>query len=477
MDALTYFTDQLNITETINGDKAFYSSGSHCLDLYALIGGMRYHVDQLYAMFLKAYYEDRHIALKILLYARDIKGGLGERRIFRILLNGLGNFYPEVARKLLPTIERYGRYDDYFAFIGTPVESDVMTHIEKQLKADLANKEAGQPISLLAKWMPSINTSNSETRRLANELCEALKLSKAEYRKQLSYLRDGLIVENNLRTKTRVEDYQTTPTKALFKYKKAFIRSDADRFNAFIQNKAPKNMSTLYPYEIVRDAIEQDEVDETTKALYQKLWDNYPRADLDSQTIVVRDGSGSMYDEGAIYVATSLAILASEMLTGPFKNKFITFSSRPQLVTLDKGDIYDKIMTAMHYGDCSNTNIKKVFQLILDMAKQKDVKREDMPKRILIISDMEFDGDVHGISSYEFFKTEYAKSGYELPVVVFWNVCARHVQLPALEQDHVILVSGASPHVFDSIAKNKSIDPYAFMLETLKKYEVIDQLI
>lgn len=477
MDAYTYFSNELNKSKTQNGDLAYKSSGSYCLDLYALIGGMRYSVENLFPLFLKAYYENQNIALKILFYARDIKSGLGERRVFRTILNGLGHFYPEIVTKLLVIIEEYGRYDDYFALIDTPVQDDMIKFIKAQWDEDLQHKSEQKPVSLLSKWMPSINTSCEDTRALANWVAKAFQLDKKSYRKRLSYLRNGLIVENNLREKKPVEDYQTLPVKALFKYKNVFIKNDPIRFQSFIESKETKHVHALYPYEIVRDAYQIGKIDSMTKELYQKLWDNYPRVNLDSDTIVVRDGSGSMYGNDAIYIATSLAILASEMLKGPFKNSFITFSASPKLVTLDKGDIYDKIMTAMTYDEVSNTNLRKVFDLILNMAKSNAVKREDLPKRILIISDMEFDEGVDGRSSYEYFKTKYAKNGYALPVVVFWNVCARSVQVPAVNQDEVLLVSGASPHVFDSIAQNKSINPYEFMMETLKKYEVIDSLI
>ena len=477
MDAYTYFTQELNNTKTENGDKAYVSTGSYCLDLYALIGGMRYHVEDLYTLFLKAYYEDYKLATKILFYARDIKSGLGERRIFRALIHGLGHFHPEIVKNLIPIIQDYGRYDDYFALMDTPVEQDMLEWIKLQLSKDMKAKELNEPISLLAKWMPSINTSSKQTRELAHKVIKALDCTNQDYRKMLAYLRKGLIVENVLREKGLVDDYQTLPVKALFKYKQAWIRNDLTRFTEFISNKAPKKMDALHPYEIVRDVLEQSKVDETTKQFYQKLWDNYPRLELDSSTIVVRDGSGSMFQENAIHIATSLAILTSEMLSGPFKNSFITFGATPQLVKLDKGDIYDKIVTAMTYADCSNTDIKKVFDLILKYAKKTGISQENLPKRILIISDMEFDQGVKGMSSYEYFKTEYAKNGYALPTVVFWNVCARSVHVPVLKEDQVLLVSGASPSIIEKIAQNKSINPYEFMMESLKKYEVIDTLI
>jgi len=210
--------------------------------------------------------------------------------------------------------------------------------------------------------MPSINTSNRDSRALAQKLVKSLNYNNKSYREMLSYLRKDLIVENVLREKKLVKCYQTLPIKALFKYKQVWIRTDKDRFTRVIQNNTKKKVDALYPYEIVRDAYEQERVDETTKTLYQKLWDNYPKASLDGSTIVVRDGSGSMYQENAIYIATSLAILASEVLEGPFKHSFITFSSKPELVRLDKGDLYDKIMTAMAYVDCTNTNILKSIQ-------------------------------------------------------------------------------------------------------------------
>lgn len=281
------------------------------------------------------------------------------------MIHGLSHFYPEVVRKIIPIIKDYGRHDDYFALMDTALESDMLSWIKNELNRDIEAKKNDNPISLLEKWMPSVNTSNVETRALAQKLVQALNYDNQSYRQMLSYLRNDLVVENVLRKRELVKDYQTLPVKALFKYKQVWIRTDQERFTSFIHNNAKKKVDALYPYEIVRDAYEQERVDNTTKMFYQKLWDNYPRETLDGSTIVVRDGSGSMYQENAIYIATSLAILASEMLEDPFKQSFITFSSKPELVRLDKGNIYDKIMTAMAYDDCSNTNILKVFKLIL----------------------------------------------------------------------------------------------------------------
>ena len=146
-----------------------------------------------------AFNEDPKVALKILFYARDIRDGLGERNSFRLVLNTLGNLYPEVAKKLIPYIPQYGRYDDMLVLLNTPVKQNVISMIQNQLKEDMENKKNNMPYSLLAKWLPSINTSNQEAVSLANLICKELKMTKRQYRQTLSYLRKGMIVENNLR--------------------------------------------------------------------------------------------------------------------------------------------------------------------------------------------------------------------------------------------------------------------------------------
>ena len=486
--------EMLNVAFTENGDKAFETSGSYCLDYFSLIGGMRFNYTKALNNFMKAYKEDPILAIKILFFARDIRGGLGERNIFRFTFNALCNMAPDVAKQVISYVPTYGRYDDLFSAYSTPVRKEVVRIVKEQLKEDIENKKENKPISLLAKWMPSINTSSIETRVLAKKLASSLNMSNEEYRKTLSSLRKGLIIENNLREKDYTFDYEQVPGGAMFKYRNAFYENDQKRYEEYLNlvNKGEKKMnsSTLYPYEVIRKLENEFYFDEDDNQVMSKqeletlntIWNSFDRESIASKTIVVRDGSGSMLDNqmvSANSVATSLALLFAERLEGEFKNKFITFSSRPKLVEVKGDTIAEKYEYMSRFNDYTNTDIAKVYNLILNVYQNPNFKKEDELDRIVIISDMEFDCACDSEdSTFEIFKNKFEKLGYKLPELVFWNVRARSTHLPVtMNESNVKLVSGASSSIIDMITKNDSTTPYEMMLKCLEKYSCFDSLI
>ncbi len=487
MNFIEITKDMLNVAFTEKGDRAFKTSGSYCLDYFSLIGGMRFNYTHALNNFMKAYKEDPILAIKILFFARDIRGGLGERNIFRFTFNALCNMAPEVAKQVVSYVPTYGRYDDLFSAYSTPVRKEVVKIVKEQLKEDIENKKENKPISLLSKWMPSINTSSYETRVLAKKLAASLGMSNEEYRKTLSSLRKGLIIENNLREKDYTFDYEKIPGGAMFKYTDAFFRNDEERYKEFLDsvNKGEKkiNSSTIYPYEVIRKFEDAYNMTKETEESLDVIWNSFPREGIASKSIVVRDGSGSMYDYNSVSansVATSLALLFAERLEGEFHNKFITFSSRPELVEVKGKTIKEKYDCIKEYDDISNTNIEKVYRLILKVYSNPKFKKEDALDQIVIISDMEFDclEEDNEISTFEFFKNEFEKLGYKLPEVVFWNVRARSTHLPVtMNEANVKLVSGASSSIIDMVTKNDSATPYEMMLKCLEKYSCFDSLI
>jgi len=285
--------------------------------------------------------------MKILFYARDIRGGLGERRVFRIILKSLPKISKKALIKNLQYIPEYGRYDDLLELMDTSCQKDIIEIISNQLKEDLKNIEIGD-VSLLAKWLPSVNATNPKTIKTAKRLAQCLKMSDKEYRKFLSKLRKKIkIIENNLRTKDYTFDYSKQPSKAMFKYRNAFIRNDKERYEEFL-NKVQKgdvkiNTGTLYPYDIIRPVFEHGRgfSDEEIKSL-DVTWNSQKDYTNGENAIVVADGSGSMYSCGnpmPATVAQSLAIYFAERNKGTFKNHFITFSERPQLVEIKGGNV------------------------------------------------------------------------------------------------------------------------------------------
>lgn len=480
--------EKLNQAFTENGDRAYATTGSYCLDYFALIGGYRNHLNQVLKSFMMAFNEDPKIALKILFYARDIRNGLGERDSFRLVLNAIGNFYPEIAIKLLPFIPQYGRYDDLLVLLATPIKKDLILMIENQLKEDVENKKNNKSYSLLAKWLPSINTSNQDAVTLANLICKELKMTKKQYRQTLSYLRKGLIVENNLREKDYTFSYETLPGGALFKYQDAFMTNDSERYNAYLKQASEgivqMNTGTVFPYQVVRKITTIDEAmsDAEIQSL-DTIWNSFHQQEINSKCLVVRDGSGSMtvgFNPTPLDVATSMAILMAEQLTGAFHNQFITFSSKPELVTIRGRNIYEKIQYLMNFNDCSNTNIEKVYKLILDVYKSEDFTKEDALDQVIIISDMEFDCLANprksNQSTFAYFKEEFKKLNYPMPQLVFWNVNAGD-HLPVKQDENgVYLISGSSQNIIKMIMNHEDLNPYEFMMKTLAKYSFIDEL-
>ena len=483
---LRFLKNEANRTFTENGAVTFRSTLSDCLDLFATAGALRLASDEeIITRFMRAFAEDRDIAMKTLFYARDIRGGLGERRFFRTVLRYLAQTEPESVRKNIANIAEYGRYDDILVLIGTECEQDAIAYIRETLESDILSMQAHDGVSLMAKWLPSVNASKSETVQTAKKIARALKMSDAEYRKTLSSLRAYIkIIENNLREKDYSFEYDKQPSKALMKYRSAFIRNDAERYNAFldkvINDPSLMHTGTLTPYDIVRPALIAYEMSKDERKALDTTWnalENYVNSD---NTLVVVDGSGSMYCGGMLSpaaVAQSLGIYFAERNTGKFAGHFITFSRHPKLVKIKGRDIYEKVRYCMSFNECSNTDIEKTFDLILSTAVKNHMKQSDLPSRIIIISDMEFDwcAEYADLSNFECAREKFAKAGYKLPKLVFWNVNSRNRQQPVtMNEQGVILVSGMSPQIF-AMMKDDNLDPYGFMMSviTAERYERI----
>ena len=480
---------EANKAFTANGAVTYVTTTSDCLDLFATAGALRNASDdEILARFIRAFAEDRDIAMKTLFYTRDIRGGLGERRFFRVVIKYLAKNYPETVIKNIDNIAEFGRYDDILALMDTACEQEAIAYIKAVLEDDMENMQAQGSVSLMAKWLPSVNTSSKETVRIAKKIARTMKMSDAAYRKMLSSLRAYIkILENNLRTKDYSFEYEKQPSKAMFKYRKAFIRNDEERYSAFIEkakaDPSALKTSTLTPYDIVSKIIKfrrgaygfkpgyvemsQDErnvLDATWNAL-----ENYVNSD---NTLAVVDGSGSMYGGRGVLpaaVAESLGIYFAERNKGAFKNNFITFSANPKLVEIKGKDIVEKVQYCMGFNECSNTNIGKTFDLILDTAVKNNLKQSDMPSRLIIISDMEFDccADNSSVTNFENAKAKFAKKGYALPKLVFWNVNSFNRQQPVKKNEQgVTLVSGMSPQIF-AMLKDDRLDPYTFMMSVL----------
>lgn len=503
-------TNASNFTRTENGAITHKTTKSDLLDMFAMGAAYRTRSDEdVILMFRKAFQENPVYALKCLFYIRDVRGGQGERRFFRVAMRDLATRNTEAVLRNLKHIPEFGRWDDLYIFENTPVENQAFAFIREQLALDVQCKTP----SLLAKWLKSENTSSKESIRLANVTRKHLGMTHKQYRKTLSILRERINVLERLMSEGRWEDieFDKIPSKAGMKYKNAFARHDVERMKAskdvqsyadFAKDTTKKvNAKALYPYECVSEAMKAMRggwygygrgvaMDDTNRLMVNKYWDNladyFNGASFNGMAIV--DTSGSMTGSNAdapINVAISIGLYCAEKAKGPFANHFITFSSNPTFVKTEGVDFCDKVARMAQADWGGSTNIEAAFDMMLNTAITNRCPQSDIPENLIIISDMEFDGcvtsgpishdrwggyNVHRVSRndltlFETMSKKWAAAGYKMPRLYFWNVQARQNNIPIIDKEYVSYVSGMSPSIFETIMTGKT--GYDLMMEKL----------
>lgn len=475
---LNHLKEESNRTLTENGAATYISTQSCCLDLFATIGAIRGQSErEIIDRFARAFAEDRDAAMKILFFGRDVRGGLGERRVFRVIVNWLAEHEPASLRKNIAQIPEYGRFDDLLALMGTACEGDAVKLIRAQLKRDAESK--GE-ISLLAKWLPSVNASSGRTVRMAKRMARALGMSDAQYRRTLVSLRAKIrILENNLRERDYSFDYAKQPSRAMFKYRRAFERNDGKRYLQFLEQvqsgAATMHTAALTPYDVIAPCLrnwwEDSRLTKAERRAMDATWNALEDFGGAGNALVVVDGSGSMYcgQPMPAAVALSLGIYFAERNTGAFRDHFITFSATPQLAEIKGRDIAEKVRYCAGCDEATNTNLQAVFELILRTAVRHSLPQEQLPERLYIVSDMEFDRCIENASETNFAraKRRFEEHGYRLPEVVFWNVASRNRQQPVTRDERgVALVSGCTPRIFSMVARGVTT-PYDVMREVI----------
>lgn len=507
-----------NYTYTENGAVALKSTNSALLDAFGVLGAynritwnddiaITYVLDKFY----KAWSENRALAIKMLFYLRDIRGGQGCRTLFRIIMVSLANKYPEYVTHNLDNFLFFGRGDDLIYLLDTPVEDSVVSYISTVLEEDVASVKNGGFCSLLAKWLPSENASSMFTKQAACKLINKLNMKPSQYRKTLSMLRNKINIVETLMSQNRWEeiDFSTLPSRAAMLYSDAFYKHSPDKYLEYIgklaSGESKVNAKALLPVDIVhrlmnrlwsitkKDIILND-------AMWKALPNYFEEAGVDETGICVVDTSGSMYGT-PLEVAVSLGMYCADKAKGPYKNHFITFSGSPELQEIKGDTIVDKIACLERANWDMNTNIEAVFDLILKTAISNNVKQEDIPNKLYIISDMQWDDCVtterirsrfeqvsHTVEPETFIESmsrKYAMYGYTLPAIVYWNVrnssCGMFQQTK--DSNQCCFVSGYSPSLFkavllgteyeeevneagEKITKVK-MDPMTIMLNTL----------
>ena len=498
----TTLNHEFNVSITEKGATGFRTTGKSLLDLNFSVSSLRKaNVDEVFDKFAKAYFEDKLTAIKWLFFAGDVRGGMGERRFFRLAMIYLAQTDTEIARKLLPLVPEFTRWDNLLYLLNTKVGDDVVKIIEKQLAEDEENMLAEKPISLCAKWLPSENATSEETRSIAKFLISKLGITASAYRRRLSKLRRYLkVIEVKMSANEWEQiEYSEVTSKANLIYNEAFLKHDKKRREKYLKalekGETKINATTLYPHEIVNKYTHGSyHLTENENKTYEALWKALPNyGSEDDSTMVVADGSGSMTVRAgrdstvtALDIANALAIYFSERAKGDFKDNYITFSENPQMVDFSHcNTLHDKIGVALTHNEVANTNIEKVFDLILTTAIKGKLKQKDMPKNILIISDMEFDycaSSSVGKPNQKLFETlaeRFENNGYKLPRLVFWNVCSRTKTIPLIENDlGVALVSGYSPSIAKMVFSNE-LDPFKALLDQIntERYQVVEDAV
>ena len=493
---------ETNYTLTENGGVAHKSTLNAVYDMFALGGAYRSRTDEdCILLFKNAFEENQELALKCLFYLRDVRGGQGERRFFRVCFKWLAKEYPEIAIRNLKNVPEYGRWDDLYSAIYSHnnVAIEVFNLMKNQLELDKESLTAGEKegVSLLAKWLKSENTSSIETKKLATATRKALHLSHKEYRKILSALRSRINIVEKLMSEGKWEEiqYAKLPSKAGLIYRNAFARRDAERYNEFINNNETKvNAGTLYPYDIVQKVTNKLDwrgninIEDTEREVLNKYWNNqkdYLNGEP-CKIMCVVDTSGSMTSRYGIStvmpidVAISLGIYCGERIGEPFKDYFISFSSRPQLIKIEGIDFCDKVTRIYKQNLCEDTDLTAVFDMLLKMYKNGTVKVEDMPEQLIVISDMEINrgsywtSDEERTTEMQKIRNEWENAGVKMPKLVYWNCDARqNTILDDPNDKSVTFVSGCSPIIFQSILEGKT--GIQLMLEKLnsKRYEQV----
>lgn len=454
--------------------------------------------DEIVKDFDKVFYEDKLTAMKFLFFIRDREEGLGERRLFRVIIKQMAQTEPEIIKAVLPLVAEYGRYDDLLELFDTPFEKVVIELFKEQIDSDATNFRNKKPVSLLAKWLPSINASEKQKVK-AKKIIKQWGITEEFYRKTLSKLREYIDVTERKMCSNEWDKikYESVPSRANLNYNNAFLRHDEARRREFLGQveKGEKKIHAgkLYPHDIVHKYTNgRSYLSVNHDATLEQLWKALPQKEI-ANTLVVADGSGSMTSSvgktnvTALDVANALAIYFAEHNVGEFNNTYITFSENPQLVRFNKTDsLHDKIAKALAHDEVANTNIEKVFGLILQTAINNHLSQEEMPKNILIISDMEFDGcaisNGYKTPSKKLFKVieeSYNSYGYKIPKLIFWNVNSRTGTIPMKENDlGVALVSGFSTNIAEMVMNDK-LDPLEILLDKLNtpRYEKITKIL
>jgi hypothetical protein len=471
---MTFRSAAANQSRTENGMTTLASSLDPHVDLFFAIAASR--GKDISNLFGAAYADNRDLALRILLWARDVRGGAGERQTFRDLLVHLEQIAPEDALAVIPFVAEFGRFDDLLVF-----RTDAC---KKAAFAVIARALLEERHGLAAKWMPRKGPA-------ANELRRFLKLDPKGYRRLLVDLSDTVEQKLCAREFDAIE-FGKLPSLASARYQKTFLRRCAERYAAYkegLKSGTEKvNASAVYPHDVVKALVYADLTVSTAQ------WESLPNYLGEDFVLPMADVSASMTDKvggakdlACMDVSVSLSLYLADKQKGPFAGLVLTFSAKPTWVHLE-GNLLEKYQQIRTADWGANTNLEAAFDEILDVAVREKVLPEQMPRYLLILSDMEFDAARRGGSpvsggrrmahptAFELVAERFREAGYQLPKIVFWNLKARAGNNPVrYDQDGTALVSGFSPAIMRAILGAEHFDARSVMLTAVmdERYGVL----
>lgn len=471
--------------KTDNGADAKVATGSALLDMFGRAGAMRGADDtDKQIMISQAFKENADLAVKLLFYTRDVREGYGERDTFITMLRWLAFNSKESVEKNIWAILEFGRASDLYALVGTPAEDAMWEFMKNQFELDYKNMQAGKSISLLAKWMASPNSRTAKKKQLGKLTAKKLGYSyknMRELKQKISAMRKYLdLPEVKMAAGKWSEiEYSTCASKALLYHKNAFAKHDGQRWQEYLEsvNKGEEKMNTgtLTPCDIVGKYNGLCFVD---KAL-ETMWDNLENIDK-GNVLVMADTSGSMcwHRYGGLMpidVSVALAIYFAKHNKGDLKNLFMTFESNPHFIEIKESSLFDTIQAVKKAGWGNSTDLEKAFEKLLATCIKGNVSQEEMPKAILVVSDMQINaassqcGEDGRMTFFDRMSKRYEEAGYKMPQLVFWNVNAERATFHASKNDAgASLVSGFSVNVFKQVIECIGSTPYELMMSILE---------
>ena len=532
-------------TRTENGAVALDTSGNHIVD-YFMLYTRTLTKEQNHQFLEKCWVINPQKTVAVIFNGRDRLKGKKEKTVSNQAMLWLREHKPYSYMNNITTyVNKYGRWKDLL-YICYENNADSMIHknyeltlFAEKLREDLselkiqeirdaAAEEADadteksskssskkmNSVSLCAKWSPSENDRNDSRKQFAKKIASILydkedskKMEK--YRKEyLVPLRKQINIVETLMCNNEWDkiNYEGVPGVASRRLHKAFSNHDSDRYCDYLASvrsgDAKINVTGILPHELanyyvnLRNTQDEYEENETIELLWRTIVDNVKGSGVLGNSLAIIDLSGSMFSasNGSIpaQVAIALGIITSQCCKGMFKNKFITFSANPELVSLipdaeyaeytEKGiepSLYTCFKSLVNVDFGYNTDFVKCCEMIIKYGREHNINDEDMPKKLFIYTDMQFDeANTEGKENntieilYKTIVKMFKAADYTPPKFIFWNLNSSHKEsFPVnCKTEGTAMISGFSEQLLKIFMTYDEFKPELIVEEILAPY-------